>query len=214
MFAQVVALAPDNVRGYSNLGAMSWLQGKVPEAIAAFEKSLALRPNYRAASNLGTLYFYEQGDYARAAKAFEQALALNDSDYKVWGNLGGARQWAGDEAGAQEAFTRAVELAEAKHQVNPHDAVVLADLADYYASLDQEEKVLPLLEGALALAPDDAGLMYQAALIYEHLGRRTEALTWLARAVGNGHSWQEIERAPALRGLRADLRFKQLRQAR
>ena len=55
MFRQVIAILPDSWRGYSNLGAELYVQGKSDAAIAAFEKSWSLRPNYQSASNLGTL---------------------------------------------------------------------------------------------------------------------------------------------------------------
>ena len=79
MFQQVVTLAPDSYRGFSNLGAMYQLQGRRSEAIREYEKSLKIRPFYAAASNLGTLRFYE-GDYAGAARAFRQAVDLDAHD--------------------------------------------------------------------------------------------------------------------------------------
>ncbi|MFQ5695444.1 MAG: hypothetical protein ACE5HB_05600, partial [Terriglobia bacterium] len=133
-------------------------------------------------------------------------------DYTVWGNLGAARGWSGDRAGALQAYRRAVELGEAERELNPHDPVLLVDLAEYYASLDQQEKSLPLLRRALQLAPNDATVLYQAAVFHEsRLQQRGEALRLLAQAVENGYSWEEIERTPVLRALRDDPRYARLR---
>jgi tetratricopeptide (TPR) repeat protein len=212
MFQQVIALVPDSYRGYSNLGVTYFYEGKNAQAIDAFEKSMSLKPNYLAASNLGTLYSFSQ-DYTRAAKAFEQAIALNGSDYVVWGNLGTARSHINDSAGARAAFLRAIELAEAKHKLNPRDAKVVVDLAEYYAHSGEKNKSGPLLEQALALAPDSATVLFRAAIVYEaELGSRDEALKWLKKAAEKGYSWKEIDTASSLRNLRSDPRFKQLQQ--
>ncbi len=210
VFQQVVTLAPDNARGYSNLGAMYYLQGKTDEAIAAYEKSLAIRPNFRAASNLGTFYFYHRQDYARAAKAYEQALELNDSQYELWGFLGGARQRLGDREGARQAYAKAMKLAEAERALNPHDPQVLLDLAHYNLSLGQPEKAGRLLEQAASRAPEDAGFFFQTAVVYERLGQRAQALAWLEKAIEKGYPWEEVERTPGLRELRSDPRFEKL----
>ena len=53
MFLQVVALSPDSWRGCRNLGAVYYAQGRTDDAITAFTRSLSVRPNYQAASNLG-----------------------------------------------------------------------------------------------------------------------------------------------------------------
>lgn len=80
MFREVVNLSPDSWRGYSNIGALYYVQGRTQEAVAAYQKSLAIRPNYQAASNLGTLYFFDMADYPRAAEAFQQAVTLDDDE--------------------------------------------------------------------------------------------------------------------------------------
>jgi serine/threonine-protein kinase len=212
MFTRVVELAPENARGHNNLGGAMLALGRQKEAIVAFEKSLSIRPNANAASNLGTLYFFFQDDYARAAKAFEQALTFNSDDYTLWGNLGAARKWAGDAAGAHEAYQKAAALAEAARKLNPRDAKVLADLAEYYASLDDPARAKPLIERALNLAPDNHQVLFQAAVLNElYFQQRDAALRLLSRAVKQNHPWDEIERSPALRHLRDDPRFAELR---
>lgn len=212
MFQQVVALVPDSYRGYSNLGGMYFYQGKVPEAIQALEKSMSLKPNYLAASNLGTVYSFSE-DYANAAKAFEAALKLNDSEYVVWGNLGFALRLVNDSAGARKAFLHAIDLAELKRKLNPRDAKTLVNLGMYYGNVGQKSESQPLLEQALVLAPDNPTIMFKAALVYEsELGMRDVALSWLEKAVERGYSWKEIDKASSLKELRSDPRFKALRQ--
>ena len=51
------------------------------------------------------------GDYAGAARAYEQTLRLRPSDYVVWLELGKAREQAGDVEGALAAFRESARLA-------------------------------------------------------------------------------------------------------
>jgi serine/threonine-protein kinase len=212
MFLQVISLVPDSYRGYSNLGAMHFLQGKIPEAIKDYSKSMSLKPNYQAASNLGTLYYYE-GDYAKSASNVEQALAINGTDYRVWGNLGSARHLMQNFDGASRAFKEAIRMGELKLQVNPNDAVLLAQLAGYYGPVGQTEKAEMLIRNALRLAPNNGEVLYRAAALYESdLHQREKALSFIEKTIRVGFSRKEIDRSPLFRELRNDPRFKLLIQ--
>ncbi|MGE0453675.1 MAG: protein kinase [Vicinamibacteria bacterium] len=207
-FRRVIALAPDNERGYRNLGGVLQSAGRVEEALRVLERSLALRPTYAAAANLATLRF-DRGDYAGAARAFEQALALDDRDYRVWRFLGAARQWVpAEREQAAAAYRRAAELAERQLAVNPRDAEALVALAECRAQLGEGARARPLLAKALALAPGDVEVMQAAGSVYEVLGERALALRWVNRALEGGYSVGMIERDPGLAALRADPLFR------
>ncbi|HEX8775510.1 MAG TPA: tetratricopeptide repeat protein [Pyrinomonadaceae bacterium] len=49
--------------------------------------------------------------WADALRHFEQAVSLSPNDYRLWLDLGRAREQSGDRAGAEKALRRAVELA-------------------------------------------------------------------------------------------------------
>jgi tetratricopeptide (TPR) repeat protein/TolB-like protein/predicted Ser/Thr protein kinase len=211
MFQQVVSLAPDSFRGYSSLGAVYFMQDRPTEAIASFEHSLQIRPNYAAASNLGTLYYY-QGEFRRSAEALRRALSLEQGSYQVWGNLAGALDAAGDPQGAASAFRRARELVEQRIAVNPKNPALHMALAEYRAGLGDVALAKASLEEVLRLGPPDAHTMFQIAVFYERrLKDRSESLAWLAKSVERGQTWGEIDRVPLLRELRQDPRFQQLR---
>jgi tetratricopeptide (TPR) repeat protein len=70
---------------------------------------------------------------------------------------------------------------------------------------------LKLVERAVALQPEEVGVLYNAACIYATLERRDEALTYLERAVRNGYNhlaWLETD--SDFDTLRDDPRFKAL----
>jgi serine/threonine-protein kinase len=211
MFQQVVALAPDSFRGYRNLGAVQFLKDQIPEAIASFEKSLSIRPNYEAASNLGTLYYFE-GQYSRAADAYRQALSLNQDDFQVWGNFGATLRQANKPAESATAYKRALALAEERLRVNPKNAEVQMEVANYTAAIGDTQKAMTMVKNVIASAPTAPHTLLQLALFFEgRLRQREQALNWLAKAIANGQTWREIDRSPELTDLRKDSRFQQLR---
>ena len=53
-----------------------------------------MTPDYAAATNLGVIY-YNQKRYAETVVMTEQALRINDKDYRLWNNLAIAYEWLG-----------------------------------------------------------------------------------------------------------------------
>ena len=206
-FRKVIELTPDNALGQASLGGVLLTVGREDEAAALLRRSLALRPTYRAASNLGTIQF-DHRRYAEAARTFEQALALDAADYRVWRNLATSYYWApGEREKARAAFERAVRLAEKQLQVNPRDAATLVEMGDCLAMLGERRRAREALARGLALLPDDVELQQTAAAAYEQIGDRAAALLWIRRALEGGYPRAPIESDPSLDALRADPRF-------
>jgi len=209
-FKKVIELTPDNYTGYMNLGSAYLYLGRNDEARSMYEKSLDLEKTYDASSNLATLY-YAESRFKEAARMFETALELRDSNYLLWGNLGAAYYWAPGERGkAKEAFERAIELAKEQKEINPNDPLVSIDLAGYQAKTGDEEKARENIETALELAPDNTLVMFIAGTAYEQMGNREKALHWIEKAIENGHSKSEIMNQPDLQDLISDERFQRL----
>src|SRR6185436_13632139 len=80
---RALLLTPDNAALYVNLGVVYVRAGNDDGAREMFERSVALGPTYPAYTNLGTLYLHA-GRYRDAMNACEQALRINDRDYRVW----------------------------------------------------------------------------------------------------------------------------------
>jgi eukaryotic-like serine/threonine-protein kinase len=213
MFTHVTTLAPDSWRGFANLGGVLHVQGKVPEAIRAYRRSLEIKANDQAASNLGTVYFLETREYRKAADAYRQATRLSANDHTLWGNLAAVLRWAGDDAAARPPYARAIQLAESRRAVNPRDAAVLVHLAEYRAATGDRETARTMLAEGLRLAPRSPALQFEAALTYAYwFDDRDTALELLRKALEGGHPWRALERSPSLDRLRGDSRFNDLRR--
>jgi tetratricopeptide (TPR) repeat protein len=206
-FREVIELAPDNPRGYANLGGVLHAAGgRDDEAVAVLERSMALRPSYRAAANLGLVEF-SHGRFAAAARAYEKAIEFEKEDYRLWRNLGVSYFWAeGQKAKAPAALGRAVALGEKQLEVNPRDAALVVDLADCHALLGNPARARELLKRGLALAPD-VEVQHTAAAAYEQVGDREQALRWILRALDSGYPRARVEDDPGLAALRADPRY-------
>lgn len=210
MFRQVIALAPDNYRGYSNLGGVYLYQGRYAEARPLFERAAAIQPTADAYSNLATAYFHLR-QFPEAADTFEKAVELNERSHVLWGNLADAEdRTPGRHAAAQEAYRKAIALAEQELQVNPRDTDVLGDLADYYSMLGNQQQALTYLHRALALAPEDASVKFQAAQVYVQLGDSSTAAGWLVEALKAGYSSTIVRDSPVMDNLRSDPRVQAL----
>ena len=206
-FQRGIELAPDNAVAYYDLGLAEMRSGQLKAAQNALEKALGIEPTALRYNELGTILLLE-GEYDRAASTFDRSIALNPNDYAAWGNLAVAYRWSQTNRAKEEAaYRKAIGLAEAEHAKKRDEPELLVSLADYYASTGDPGKARPMLRQALALAPDDYSVAYEAGETYESLGERARAIPLIARAIANGYYKSELEHNPDLAALRADPNF-------
>jgi eukaryotic-like serine/threonine-protein kinase len=213
MFQKVVDLTPESFRGYANLGAVHLAEGQYDQAIAPLQQSLRIRPTPATYDNLGTAYFHLRR-FADAARTYLEATRLNDRDYLLWGNLGEAYHFAGDRVEAGKAYRRAITLGQEALKVNPADADVLKNMANYHVMLGERGPALEYLNRALAYGKTDKEILFSAAVIYNYLGQTGPAMEWLNKALGAGYSLQTVRESPDLDSLRNDPRYQALVQGK
>ena len=94
--------------GYSReLGYRATQSGDLTSA----ERAIALAPSDPEAHVARAKVFLNSGDFGRAYKEYEQAIALRPQDYYLWFRLGYAHYFANDEQGAIAPFREAARLA-------------------------------------------------------------------------------------------------------
>jgi tetratricopeptide (TPR) repeat protein/TolB-like protein len=210
MFEKAVNLKPDSYVTYSNLGGVLLYEGKEEEAIRALERSIAIRPSVLAYRNLAVAYFVLR-KYDKAAQGDKDAIKLDDSDYSVWGALGDSYYYGGNKSQAAEAYKKAISLAEQRLKVNPRDTDVLSDLASYWSMLGDRKRALDYLDRSL-LGKNEKELLYQAAVVYNHLHETGTALEWLNKALAAGYSKTMAGKMPDWDNLRDNPRYQTLMQ--
>jgi eukaryotic-like serine/threonine-protein kinase len=209
MFSHVISLAPDSFKGWSNLGGIYVLQGQYQRAVETLQHSISIRPTYQAYSNLATAFF-ELRQFEDAARACDGALTYNNRNYLVWGNLANALYYAKRRREAEDAYKRAIELAQQTLAVNPRDAVTLGNLASYYSSLGNDELAVDSLNRALKIAPKDPDVLFDAALIYSGTSNGQLALRYIRMALDQGLAPTLVRDAPAFDSLRGSPQFDSL----
>jgi tetratricopeptide (TPR) repeat protein len=73
-----------------------------------------------------------------------------------------------------------------------------------YAQEHQRSRALPHLEAALALSPDDPGILNKVGEAYEKLGERSKGLDYFQKALRKGLALEDLEMNPDLRPLLSD----------
>lgn len=210
MFSQVVSLAPDSFAGYSNLGAIRFEQGRYQEAIPLFEKSLKIRRTADTLSNLATAYF-QLKRYDEAAQAYEETVQLDPKSYVLWGNLGDAYFWTQNKKSeAAKAYRKAIELCDEALRVNQRDAAALSSAGFYYAMLGEKKPGAEQTAKALAIEPKRPDFLLNAAIAWEQLGDRDQAMQYLHKAVAAGLPAASIRDYPNFQGERGNPKFDQL----
>jgi eukaryotic-like serine/threonine-protein kinase len=209
MFQKVEDLTPESFRGYANLGATYLYKAKYADAIKPLEQSLAIHPTADTYSNLGTAYYY-QHRFKDAVQVYEKVVQMNDKDYTNWGNLGEAYYWSGGRQKAGGAFRRGIAIAERDLAVNDHDPVLLRDLANYHAMIDDRSGALSYLSQSLAYGKSDKDALFSAATVYNRIGETGPALEWLGKSLQAGISPEVVLQQPDLDNLHGDPRFQEL----
>ena len=211
-FSQVVALVPDNFMAYSNLGGNYVLEGDYAKGIEALQHSINIRPTYAALSNLGSTYYY-LGRFKDSARAFEEALKLNASDYWPWGNLGDADYWIPErKAQSAGAYRKGIERAEAFLKVNRRNANAMSVAGWYYARLGDQTKAFAYVNRAVALSPKEPSLELNRALVNVQFGRTDAALDSIEKALRGGMTPKMVRDDPSFNSLRSNPRFQKMVQ--
>lgn len=89
-------------------------QGKVTQAIAAFNQAIEIYPTFENAHNNLGLALGSQNKFSEAATAFKKALAINPQNFETYNNLGIA-------LGSQGNFKEAVSAFYTAIQINPQE---------------------------------------------------------------------------------------------
>ncbi len=203
-FLKATKLCPENINALNSLGAIYYKLGDDLQAEAAFERSNAVKRNAIASANLAVIYYF-RGRYADSVTAGEAAIGFDANDYLLWGNLADAYRFTpGNEAKAEAAYRKAVELVGKELADRPHDARSRSSLALFQAKLGLAEKARAEIAEALRTRPDDSSVVLKSVFVFELVGARQQALEALREYARLKGPMDEVVKDPFLAGLRQD----------
>jgi tetratricopeptide (TPR) repeat protein/TolB-like protein len=209
-FLTITKICPDNTNALDGLGACYYELGDYSQAEAAFERSNSIKRHAIASSNLAVIYYF-RGRYADSVTAGEAAIGLGADDYQVWGNLADAYRFTpGNEAKAEAAYRKAVELVEKGLAAQPQDFRMQARLAGFLAKLGSSDKARTEIAEALRTRPDDSFVVLKSVFVFELIGDRQKALEALREYARLKGPMDEVVKDPFLAGLRKDEKYRDL----
>ena len=197
---------------YAALSLVLQRLGRDEDALQVLQQGLQIRPHWELYNNLGTLLF-ARADYLGAVRAFEDAVSADKGiprDYLLWANLADAQRWVPALAATSiKSYQRAITLLSPILERAPDDATALSRMALYQARTMRKQQALELLAKARQRA-ETGTIAFRAALTFDLVGMRSEAMDALHKAVELGYPLHLIESEPDLLSLRRDARYQQL----
>ncbi len=210
MFRKASELAPDSYRALSNLGGVLVYSCDFDSAIPAFRQALSLRPNDPwAASNLGLTLLWT-GHPAEAVKSLEAAARNAPNDFEVWGAYADALEEAEGKERASQAYAQSIALSREALKLNARDGRARSVLGASLARTGQLEDGAKEIDAAVAIDPDDAATLADAAMVAVLRGRLDQGLAWLKKAVAAGYCPQLLARQPIFAPLRESTEFQSI----
>ena len=191
---RALELAPELAEAHASRGLAVSLSNRFDEAEEEFKTALRLDPRSFEAA-----YFYARacqanGKLEEAVKWFERAVEVRPDDFATLNLLATALNSLGRRDDAIRVFRLAYDGARKHLELNPDNPRALYMGAGALSHLGESEKSREWNRRALAMEPDDAGVLYNIACGFALERQTAEALTALNKAIdqGFGH-WKWID---------------------
>jgi non-specific serine/threonine protein kinase len=208
-------LAPDLPDVLSARARIEFAQQNYDKAIELAKRAAEQQPECEGAHDvLGRAYF-SSGRYEEGAALADSALEIVSNDYNALVPLINSLEKVGRVADAEKLRRREREVLENQLQRFPDDVRARILLASDQASAGESESAIMHVKIAVAMRPNDANVLYNAACTYGLLAMKVDALEMFRRAVAAGysnHDW--CLKDPDLKILYDDPEFKRLVSSR
>ena len=181
-------LAPDLADVLSARARIEYAQHHYDKAITLARRAVEQQPVFEGAHDvLGRAYF-SAGRYEEAAALADNALEIVSNDYNALVPLINSLEKVGRMADAERLRRRELEVLENQLQRFPDDVRARVLLASDRASAGDTDAALMHVKIAMAMRPNDANVLYNAACTYGLMGMKIDALDTFRRAVNAGYS--------------------------
>jgi len=150
--------------------------GRSEEALACYDRALALNPQVAAAWLNKGLPLTSLGRFEEALASYDRALALNPQYAKAWTNKGHVLMSLGRSEEALASYDRALDIA-------PQYAKAWTNKGNALERLGRHGEALASYDRTLAANPQDAEVWNNKGIMLMRLGRHEEALACYDRAL-------------------------------
>lgn len=186
-YRQVTLLTTANATAFSNLGAAHYYAGDFEAALTAWEKANQLSTTSASYSNMGTALFFLRR-FDEALVQFQTAVKITPEDHRLWGNIGDTLRLIQVEVQQiEQAYEKAVQLAQQGLAVNPNKASDISRLSVYLAAIGARERALLSIQRSEDVAGDDFYVLYDLAIATKLMNNSVASEDYLARALDAGY---------------------------
>lgn len=171
-YQQAIALNPDYLLAYVNLGTLLQRQEKLEDAIATFQKALEIQPDPLAYQGLGNV-FKQQGNLDSAIDNWQKALQLQPEAIapETFNDLGTAFGEKGELDEAIKFYQKAIQL-------KPNYPLAHLNLGTLLQRQNKLEESIPYFNKAIELNPDHEEAYKNIGSILIKQDRLHEAFTY------------------------------------
>jgi adenylate cyclase len=207
--AHALKLDPNLAEAHVAIGQALAIQRQFKDAAAEFERAIELDPTLYDAYYFYARSSFEAGDLEKAVQLFEKAHRSRPEDYQAMALRALALHELGPADKTREADQQAVDLINKYLELNPNEARAYSLGASPLARLGEREHSKQWSEQAIALAPNDPVVLYNAACTLAQLGEHDRALDGLERSIEAGVAVGDwIKHDPDFESLRDHPRFQ------
>ena len=185
------------------------VQQKYDEAVQYARKAVELKPDCEAGWDILGRALFSSGRFDEAADLMDRALEAAGDDYNVFVPYGLSVEAKGDQVRTEQYRKKFGEVLERHVDTVPEDVRARILLSNNYASVGRRSDAAAQIEKAVAMRPNDANVLYNAACTYSILRMKPEGLMMLAKATEVGFSdYEWVSRDPDLAALHDEAEFK------
>ena len=194
--------------------AQAWIlytQGEYTEAVHVAQEAIERKRDTEGAWYLMLRGLFAAGRYQEVVAAAEAAIEASGTDYNVYVPITNALDSLGKKDALQQMRQREIQALENHVRTVPEDARARLLLAADYAALGHTEEAMREANLGIALRPNEATLLYNAACVFCQLGKKQDGMAALKKAWDAGFidpDW--ARRDPDLAILHGEAEFEKL----
>jgi tetratricopeptide (TPR) repeat protein len=194
--------------------AQAWIlyaNGKYDEALAIIRKAIERKRDCEGGYYLLGRTLFSGGRYQEVAEIADAAVDASGDDYNVYVPIINALGALGKEEALRNWRQRAIAALEQHLRKVPEDARARILLSGFFAALNRLEDAVREANFAIALRPNEASVLYNAACTFSLMKKKPEALEALRKAWTAG--WTDpnwVRNDPDLALLHDDPEFDRL----
>ncbi len=204
---KALSLAPQLAESHSSRGNVLTLSKHYQEAEDEFLEAIRLNSNSYDAYYYYARSSFSRGQIRKSADLFLKASETRKEDFQSLLLLSQSLRILGDPK-ATEYGARGVINARKQLELDPEDRRALSLGAGYLYDLGQKEEAFKWIDKAVALYPDDSGVLVNAGCLYSKNGDKEKALDILETVFCKGFGKKDwIENDTDYDNLRNEPRF-------